>query len=222
MKIRYTLAAVVMLLGYMSAATASDDTAASPEVLGPKAATDSPAVEDVETVETVETVEVVPVTVTDVPSVGGRTDTAPRQPSVVIVAGRLHPAFVHLPLGLLIALLIFEILAPTKASANRRLAVSLWGVTVCAFVPAIISGMLRATELLEMGGQLDADLHRNLMVTAFSTLCLAAGIRGGLHKKYAGAVRWTCIALIALAAALAFAGAHQGGKLVYGENFLPF
>ena len=237
MKTWGSLVVLALIFGYVSlaiseempAGTAASSDSAS-ETANGTAASDSDAVEGVEavetveiveTVETVETVDVVPVA-TDMASSEDetRTETA-KQQSLIVTAGRLHPAFVHLPMGLLIALLLFEIFSLYGATSGR-FGAALWIVAIGAFVPAIISGMLRAKELMDMGGQLEADVHRNLMIAAFAILCAAAGIRGGMRKKNRGAIQWIFIGLIALGTLLAFIGAHHGGKLVYGENFLPF
>ena len=183
-------------------------------------------VDDVQNVENVETVNVVnPVSPN---GQEGSSDTAsdtPHQPLPVTV-GRLHPAFVHFPLGLLIALLLYELLAlkdrQHAGAGVRYFPEALWGITLASFLPAIISGLLRARELAAMGDQLDVNIHRNLMITAFSLFTITAICRATLRKKYTRGARLTCIGLLVLATLLAFIGAHMGGKLVYGDTFLPF
>ncbi|MBN2716800.1 MAG: hypothetical protein JXX14_13195 [Deltaproteobacteria bacterium] len=189
------------------------------------------AVGDVEEIETVDDVEVVEVVeVVNDPQVESGNPASTEQPTAptqtaLVTAGRLHPAFVHLPLGLLIALLLFEFFAlnaPRDSWGVTRFGGVLWAVTLASFFPAIFSGMLRAREVMMLGGQLDASLHRNLMLASFAALGIAAGLRVWGKHRQRRSQQLLIIGLLAICALLAFSGAHQGGKLVYGADFLPF
>lgn len=184
---------------------------------GPPVDANAEDVEGIEEIEEVEPVEVVDVT----PSGGAATSGGP---GFIEYAGRLHPMAVHLPIGWLLALVLFD-LAGLVFGREGYTKTGFWllVLTVAAAVPAVITGLLRADELMAKGAQspLMAD-HRNLMLTV-TGLCVAAlGVRVFRRKVLDGAWRWLYLALLLSAAGLMAWGGHLGGQLVYGENFLPF
>ncbi|MBN2340951.1 MAG: hypothetical protein JXX29_07180 [Deltaproteobacteria bacterium] len=175
------------------------------------------AAEDIQEVEEVEEVE----TVDDVQTVDTASATAAHSAddAGANILGRLHPAFVHLPLGLLVALLIFE--WRTLGRVSGPATVWLWAAAAASFVPAAMSGFLRAQEMISLGGQPDVASHRSWMFVAFGMLVAAAVVRWRTSSE-SRKFRWAALLVLGLAVAAAFFGAHLGGKLVYGPDFLPF
>lgn len=177
--------------------------------------------QQIEIVDNVETVDVVEIVDGVIPAVAPSKNDTQNEPSSLKVLGRLHPAFVHLPLGLLIALLLFELLR-IKDTSHSRYGAVLWLITPAAFLPAIVSGLIRATELVQLGASPSVSAHRNWMLASLLLLVIAAGLwftPGASNSPRARIVRVT---LVALATIFAFLGAHLGGKMVYGPDFLPF
>lgn len=175
--------------------------------------------EDVEAVEVIETVETVTPLEVIQGSVGGEASQSEVLSSTVVM-GRLHPAFVHLPLGLLVALLL---MVWTRVGKDAlRLEWLLWAVTLASFFPAMISGLLRAKELIDNGGQMPFESHRNWMLLSCGVLVMALILKIVANKRNKKILSIISIIVLVGAICCAFLGAHLGGKLVYGMDFLPF
>jgi len=128
--------------------------------------------------------------------------------------GKFHPLFVHLPIGFLALLGIFEMLA--VRSPKQHLTESSRVVLMLTFpisVASIITGWLLAS-----GGDYEGSnvfWHRWLG----TTLGVATGLLLGLH--WCGLFRWYRWALIGTLALLAVSS-HLGGSLTHGSDFLSW
>ncbi len=175
--------------------------------------------ENIEQVEKVETVEVIQaVQIVETPS-GEDTSMG-----FVDLVGRFHPASVHMPLGFLVALFVFEILVLLGvAKDGGRTGLILGIMTVLSFIPATLSGFARAMELERLGSASSfLANHRNLML-AMALMALAAVIiRWKKRDRLEGTFKIAYMVLLCLSVLAALAGGHLGGKMVFGENFLPF
>jgi len=146
------------------------------------------------------------------------------EPGLLDMVGRLHPALVHFPIGWITLVLLFDLLALVLGRRELDTA-SLWvlGLGLLAFVPAIVTGLLRADSVsVSAGIYYPVAEHRNL---AFLVLLIGAAAlftRWKARHNFSGAIRWVYLAMIAAATALIGLVGHLGGKMVYGENFLPF
>ena len=167
------------------------------------------AVEDVEEVEVVNP---------DASNAGQDTFTLSK------VIGRNHPALVHLPIGMLAALLLVElasVIRPTLDMGKAGLLLALF--TALSFIPAAISGLIRAKEVFANSDPSPLLLeHRNLMIAAFVFILGAAALRIAKRKGLDGPLRLAYLALILISLILAGLGGHHGGQLVYGEGYLPY
>jgi hypothetical protein len=140
-------------------------------------ACDDPAVdEEVEAVEVVEVVQQVEEVEAVVAIATGPADETAW--SAWQVVGRFHPAFVHLPIGFLLLLLILELLALVRRSPGlAACGLAAHVLTALAAVPAVLSGFLRSAEMWTAGGP------PGLLVRAQRRgalgLRVAAGRRGG-------------------------------------------
>jgi uncharacterized membrane protein len=140
------------------------------------------------------------------------------------IAGRMHPALVHLPIGwLTLTFLLDLLLFAFQREFLRKGTLLALGASALSFVPAGVSGMLRANELTA-GKALPLLMawHRNLTLLA-AALCWAAfALRLGKKNEPTRWARWTYLALEAASVlGLAFAG-HLGGRMVFGPDYLPF
>ena len=134
--------------------------------------------------------------------------------SMIEFIGKFHPLFVHLPIGFLVLLGIFEMLS--IRSPKQHLTESSRVVLVLTFpitVTSIITGWLLAN-----GGDYEGSnvfWHRWLG----SALGIATGLLLGLH--WMGLFRWYRWGLIVTLALLATAS-HLGGSLTHGSDFLSW
>jgi len=141
--------------------------------------------------------------------------------NLTALLGRLHPAVVHFPIGWLVLLLIMD----STAFVLRKTTLVRWGPfllggTVLSMLPAIATGLLRYSAYSEPDS-LALD-HRNL-IFIMAALCLSALIvRLVKGNDLRGIVRWIYLLLILSATGLILMASHHGGKLVFGEAYLPF
>jgi len=149
---------------------------------------------------------------------------APAHPTLPDLIGRFHSAMVHFPIAWMVLLAAVELLALRAGGAAWDRAGMLLTVAAAAsFVPAAVTGFLRAPALgtdPEFLGLM--TLHRNLNLAAGSACLAALALRISWRKDFRGGRRWLCFLLVALSTFLVLLAGHQGGKMVFGKNFLPF
>lgn len=140
------------------------------------------------------------------------------------ILGRLHPAVVHIPIGWLMMVVIIDMVAFVLGKDEwARLGLYALIGTVLSFFPAIITGLLIASSIPSDSPSLSLmETHRNLnlLVTALCVAALALRIRK--RNALEGGPKWSYLGLILLSAALLTLSGHLGGKMVFGENYLPF
>ena len=175
-----------------------------------------PAAAAEEKVEEVESVDVTPAGVGD----EGQDGLTTKQ-----WLAHLHPAAVHFPVAWSLLWLLAEVAGAFGLGGLAAAARPLAWLTVASFVPAVVSGLLHVDELPQDPESLHpAILHRNIMYAALAAASLLAlvGEAWARRGRPAGWRRGAfVVALSAQAAAIAI-GAHLGGKLVYGDSYLPF
>lgn len=175
-------------------------------------------VEEVEPVEAVEAVESTSSGDSKPAEVGDET------PGFMEVVSRLHPAVVHLP----IAWVMLLFLADFGAFVLNRREVQAAGLylSVLAFLsffPSALTGLLRLEHLPQDPTAIaPALVHRNLMYVCCVLSGAMAGLRIWKKNELEGVLRWTYLAMVSVTFFLVGWGAHLGGRLVYGDDFLPF
>jgi len=145
-------------------------------------------------------------------------------PGFLEYLGRMHPALVHFPIGWLIMLVLIDL----GAFVLRLESFEKWGLyvligSVLSFVPAIITGLLNASYLQDNASTLTTlAWHRNLNLLMAGLCVVALILRLKYRNRIAGGVKWAYLGLILIASVLMMAAGHMGGKMVFGENYLPF
>lgn len=136
----------------------------------------------------------------------------------------LHPSVVHLPIAWLLLLILSEwlgLIFGKEVFAN--FGAVLLPLTVLSFVPAAVSGFLNLASELESKEEMDLALfHRNLMLFSCALCVIAWVLRLRFQKAWTAKTRWFYVGLLTAAGVAVSVGGHLGGKLVYGENYLPF
>jgi uncharacterized membrane protein/YHS domain-containing protein len=126
--------------------------------------------------------------------------------------GRLHPMVLHLPIGMVAALVVLEVVGLVRGvPMHRDLRSALLVVVVLASVLAALSGfVLRAYE-----GHAGAGVDRHQWLGLGFTACVV--VAAYLHRR-GRTVGYA--ALLAASAVLLVPTGHLGGGLVHGERFL--
>ncbi|MBX3229851.1 MAG: hypothetical protein KIT84_05910 [Labilithrix sp.] len=130
--------------------------------------------------------------------------------------GRFHILALHLPIGVLVATLLAE--AGTLLRRHRRRA----DVLVTSLLPLLVltgSAAIVLGVLLAYGESYPAKLvarHRNLTLAGITVAALATFALP--YRAKAG--RWGHRALLGAAAGLVTLGAHFGGTITHGADFL--
>ncbi len=128
-----------------------------------------------------------------------------------------HPLFVHFPIALWIAALIFEALAVIRSSdaLHRAATWALYLGTLFA-IPAVASGLFAADSVPEKGPAHEVvETHENLMLLS-SSVALGLSILAFFKRNSftAGLRKFFLLALIVLAGLLTI-GSDRGAQLVY-------
>jgi len=123
---------------------------------------------------------------------------------------RMHPILVHLPLGMLAALVVVELLSLRRASADptRRIGAWLRWLTALAALLTAGSGWLLATEDAYGG---ETVLWHRWASVAFAGVLLLVALAPGAGLRRLG---------LLVAVLLATFTGHLGGTLTHGPEFL--
>jgi uncharacterized membrane protein len=128
------------------------------------------------------------------------------------VFGRCHPLLLHLPIGLLVALVALEGLALARRSPlQREVAGALVGLASLSALVVAASGWTLAEEPGYGGSTLDWHRWLGVSVAACATLAALAQ-RAGRTGLYRGLLA-LCVPLLVLAG-------HHGSTLTHGAGFL--
>jgi uncharacterized membrane protein len=137
--------------------------------------------------------------------------------------GKFHPALIHFPIAWLVLLLAVEIGAVVIGGdmwykAGRLLLAA----ATLSFLPSLVTGFLHASYQGSDPAFLELMLpHRNISI-ASAILCLAALLLARRPEPLTAAQGWIFRGLIAASTLLVLYAGHLGGKMVFGENYLPF
>jgi mono/diheme cytochrome c family protein/YHS domain-containing protein len=128
------------------------------------------------------------------------------------LAGRLHPMLLHLPIGVLGALLLVELWGAVRRRPPERAArlLLIWFLAASAGM-SVGSGILLSEEPGYVGDVI--EVHRWLgIVTAVAMLAAALLATAGVRRGY--------VASLIVAVMLIIPTGHLGGSMTHGEDFL--
>ncbi len=143
---------------------------------------------------------------------------------IIILIGRLHAALVHMPIAWLMATLIFDLLSFVLYKKEFiKTGFLLLGLTILSMAPAMLSGFLRTDELSTLGDVPSlVETHRNIMFVVLLLCILALMLRWLKKNRLKGTIKWVYMVLVLGSVGMVGLGGHIGGKMVFGENYLPF
>ena len=128
--------------------------------------------------------------------------------------GRLHPLFLHLPIGLLLGALVLEILATQGKLARAALTPYVWLAALSAVVSAAAGWVLGHEDY---GGD-TFEWHERLGI-ALAIAAVIAALAHALRGSSAGRLTLYRIALVGACMMLVPAG-HLGSQLTHGAEWL--
>ena len=128
-----------------------------------------------------------------------------------------HPMFVHFPIVLWFAALLFELLAVWRTSDElQRTAWRLLYLGTLAAIITAMTGLAAANSVPPGEAQRAVGIHETLMLTATSVaigLCMFAFF---MRKNFTAKLRQVMLLGLALLGVLLTIGADRGAQLVYG------
>ena len=129
-----------------------------------------------------------------------------------------HPLFVHFPIGMWTAALLFELAARVaKNEALHRMACGVLALGALAAIPTVMSGWSAESAVPQTGAAHDAkELHETLMVTSsiLSGVLAALGVFV-LPRKPTAALRAAFLVGLLVLVGVMAVGADRGALLVY-------
>jgi len=134
-------------------------------------------------------------------------------------SGRLHPLFVHLPIGFLLLAIVFELISYQKKYENLKEAVSF--TLLLGFISAVLACTFG--YILSLSGDYEGKVLNDHKISGIA-LALISGllylISSGLLNKYLEIKRSVFTVLCILTLALVSYTGHQGGTLTHGADYL--
>lgn len=128
-----------------------------------------------------------------------------------------HPLFVHFPIAVWVAALIFEAIAVLRSSedSHKTAARLLYLGTLCGLAAAG-TGLLAEESVPEAGPAHDAfEIHETLMYITLSAAVGLCGLAFFKRKDFSAGMRKIFLAGLLVLAALMTLGADRGAQLVY-------
>lgn len=133
--------------------------------------------------------------------------------------GRMHPLIVHLPIGILLMAVLFEIASRFYKIEELQKAISF--TLFCGFLSAILA--CGVGYLLKLGGGYDEELlteHQNQGIAVAVLSLLAWWLKSSDVKPSQSLLKKAYLPVLGLTTLLLFVAGHHGGALTHGEDFL--
>ena len=145
---------------------------------------------------------------------------APKASESVLFVGRFHPVVVHLPVGTLMLLVLFEIACLSRRGEEKFGAASLLTLTVGS--AGAVAGVLVGIMLSREGGYEGGNfiLHQAIGIGGTTGMLIALTLRiSAMGSGHSGIMDCYRI-LFLLSFAFIGLGAHFGGNMSHGNKFL--
>ena len=145
---------------------------------------------------------------------------APKPADSILFVGRFHPIVVHLPIGSLMLLVLFELACLTRRGEEKFGAASLLALTVGA--AGSVAGVLVGIMLSREGGYEGGNfiLHQAIGIGGTSGVLIALTLRISAMGSGHGGMMDCYRILFLLSLAFISLGAHFGGNISHGNKFL--
>ena len=127
-----------------------------------------------------------------------------------------HPMFVHFPIVLWLASLLFEVCAVWRASDElQRMASRLLYLGTCAAVITVLSGLAAQNSVAPGMAQRAVGIHETLMLTATSLAIALCGFAYFMRRDFPPHLRKVLLLGLVVLGVLLTLGADRGAQLVY-------
>ena len=127
-----------------------------------------------------------------------------------------HPMFVHFPIVLWLAALLFEILAVWRASDElQRMASRMLYLGTLAAVVTVMTGLAAQNSVAPGAAQRAVGIHETLMLTATSLAIALCSFAFFMRKNFTPQLRKVLLLGLAVLGVLLTIGADRGAQLVY-------
>jgi uncharacterized membrane protein len=127
-----------------------------------------------------------------------------------------HPLFVHFPIVLWLAALLFEIFAVWRASDElQRTASRLLYLGTCAAVITVMTGLAAQNSVAPGTAQRAVGIHETLMLTATSLAIVLCSFAFFMRKNFPSHLRKVLLLGLLVLGVLVTIGADRGAQLVY-------
>jgi uncharacterized membrane protein len=156
----------------------------------------------------------------DVEVDAGEEADAPKGPGRLV--GRLHPPIVHFAVAWAVLALPFAMARLRWPGLGRADLVVVAGAAAAACA-AVLTGWLHAPDVMARPGiEPLVEAHERSAFALTGLLAAALVVRIVMERRDAKAVRTVYLALLAAVLGLVTYVGHLGGRITFGEGFLPF
>ncbi|MCB1279763.1 c-type cytochrome domain-containing protein [Prosthecobacter sp.] len=139
---------------------------------------------------------------------------------MVLFVGRFHPILLHLPVGVLGLLCVFELICSTRRGESKFGEASLLMLVVGAAgsVMAVFAGIMLSREGGYVGGNF--SLHQTMGLIGTAGVLLSLVVRIVAMSRYSSELLNAYRALYFISFGIMGLGAHFGGNMSHGNKFL--
>lgn len=145
---------------------------------------------------------------------------APKAAESILFIGRFHPIVVHIPVGALVLLVVFELACLSRKNEEKFGAAAL--LTLLVGAAGAVAGVLVGILLSREGGYEGGNyiLHQAIGIAATAGILLALTLRISAMGSGHGGLMDCYRILFVLSLGFLSLGAHFGGNMSHGNKFL--
>lgn len=134
----------------------------------------------------------------------------------ILFLGRFHPLFVHLPIGMLLALVVLECLRGLRKAKPSASEIALLVMVLAGGMASVITGLMLEREGGYAAERLQAHMLLGIAMTV--TVGLALVLKVMSARRQSSAVPYYLV--LGISTLLMIAASHNGGVLTHGRHFL--